>query len=96
MVTQTQDHPEAAKAEAKPSPKKITFRSTEFLIEPPDAWLLDFVHFAERDKVTLALEVALGDDQYATFRALQPHPTLADVGALIEQIVGAFSLNLGE
>lgn len=96
MPTQPQDHLDAVKAEAKQQPAVVVFRDVKFTIAPADSWLLDFAHWADRDKITLALAAALGETQYEKFRTLQPRPSMTEAGELIEQIVSAFKLDAGE
>jgi hypothetical protein len=87
---------DALKADAVFKTAKVTFRDQSFTIASPDEWLMDFAHYADRDKITLALEAALGAEQYVTFLGLRPKPTLTEAAQLMEQIVSAFGLSQGE
>jgi len=90
------DNLDALRTEATTADASVVFRDTKFTIPPADTWLMEFAHWADRDKVTLALEAALGTEQYERFRTLQPTPTMTEAGQLIEQIVSAFGQTAGE
>jgi len=87
---------DAVKAEALGEQATIVFRDAKFQVAAPDTWLVQFAHYADRDKITLALEAALGAEQYERFLALKPSPSMTEVGQLIDQIVSAFNVNAGE
>jgi hypothetical protein len=86
----------AVRAEALQKPAEVTFRDAKFTIEPPDGWLFDFAHYADRQQITRCLETALGAVQYEQFRTMTPRPTMTEVAQLIEQITSRFNIDQGE
>jgi hypothetical protein len=93
MTDKTTD---AVKAEAANTDRQIVFRDQKFTINPAEDWVMDFLHWTDRDKVTLALEVALGQQQYNRFRAMTPHPKLGEYMQILEQIGSTIDPNAGE
>lgn len=87
---------ETLRNEALEKSIEITWRDKSFTIAPPDEWLLDFSHFAERGLVTQAIEVMLGFKQYEEFRTSKPKPKVSDVHALINQATTEFGIDTGE
>lgn len=87
---------EHVKAEAAGGPVTVTFRSAKFVVQPPDVWLFDFTHHLDRQEVTLAFEAMLGAEGYKEFRALKPSPRLSEMDQLMQQILTAFGVELGE
>lgn len=87
---------DAVRAEALGEPVTVTWRATSFVVPPPDDWLLDFSHWAERDRLTLAVEAMLGAEQYEAFRTADPRPKLSELQALIAQVMSGFGLDAGE
>lgn len=87
---------EALKAEAKDATATITFRDAKFTIDSAEGWVMDFLHWTDRDKITLALEVALGPAQYEQFRAMTPRPNLKEYMQVLEQIGSTLRVDLGE
>ncbi len=85
---------EAVRAEALSESQTVTWRDMKFTIAPPEEWMMDFAHYWERDRPTLAIEQMLGSDQYEQFRAAKPKP--ADLEVLVETIQSAFGLTPGE
>ena len=84
-----------ARAEALQESKTITFRDLKLTIPPPDEWLLDYVHFTDRDQITLALEAMLGHSQYEAVRTLKPRPKMTEMNALIASAQSAFGMDPG-
>lgn len=85
-----------AQDEATEANRTIVFRDQKFTISPAEDWVMDFLHYTDRDKVTLALEVAIGPEQYATLRAMTPRPKLREYMALLDQIGSTIDPNMGE
>jgi hypothetical protein len=86
----------AVKSEAKRTTTTVVFRDAKFEIDPGEDWVMDFLHWTDRDKITLALEVALGSSQYEQLRAMTPRPKLREYMGLLEQIGSTLSVGLGE
>ena len=76
--------------------RKVTWRRYKFEIEPMDTWVVKFSHHAERDRLTLALEAALGAANYTKFIEADPSPTLREAEGLISTITSAFGVTPGE
>lgn len=87
---------DAVKDEAAGAQATIVFRDQKFLIDPAEDWVMDFLHYTDRDKITLALEVALGTEQYTRLRQLKPRPKLGEYMQVLEQIGSTISPNMGE
>lgn len=90
------DAVQALQAEATGTLITLTFRDRKFSIDPAEDWVMDFLHYTDRDKVTLALEVALGADQYTELRAMNPRPKLREYLQLLDQIGDRIGSGLGE
>lgn len=86
---------EQVRAEALQQSKTITFRHLKLTIPPPDDWLLDYVHFTDRDQITLALEAMLGHEQYEAVRTLSPRPKMSEMNALMASAQSAFGVDSG-
>lgn len=86
----------ALAAEAKSTTTTVVFRDTKFSIDPGETWVMDFLHWTDRDKITLALEAALGTQQYEQLRAMTPRPQLKEYMQLLEQIGSTLRVDLGE
>lgn len=84
------------KNEATDTGQDIVFRDVTFRIAPGEDWVMDFLHYTDRDKVTLAIEAALGPAQYEQLRALNPRPKLPEYMALLNQIGSTLGTGLGE
>ena len=84
-----------ARAEALGESKTITFRDLKLTIPPPDEWLLEYVHFTDRDQMTRALEAMLGHEQYEAVRTLQPRPKMSEINALMLSAQSAFGVDPG-
>ena len=87
---------EALKTEATGSTATVVFRDAKFTIDPAEDWVMDFLHYTDRDKITLALEVALGPEQYEQLRTMKPRPKLREYMQLLEQIGSTLRVDLGE
>ena len=85
---------EAVRSEALSESQTVTWRDKKFTIAPPETWMMDFLHYWERDRPTLAVEQMLGPEQYEEFRAAKPKP--ADLEALVETIHSAYGMTSGE
>ena len=86
---------EQARAEALQEAKTITFRHLKLTIPPPDDWLLDYVHYTDRDQITRALEAMLGHAQYEEVRTLTPRPKMTEMNALLDSAMSAFGMQPG-
>ena len=86
----------ALAAEATGSTATVVFRDAKFTIDPAEDWVMDFLHYTDRDKITLALEVALGPEQYEQLRTMKPRPKLREYMQLLEQIGSTLRVDLGE
>jgi hypothetical protein len=73
---------------------QVTWRAHKFQITPPEAWLPLFTHYAERDKITRAIEVMLGPKQYETF--IGDRPTMGDLEVIINSVFSNYGLSQGE
>ena len=84
------------KREALQQEQHITWRDRKFVIAPADDWMLDFLHFVDREQLTLALESVLGAEQYEEFRTSQPRPKMTELQGLLGSITSAFGVDVGE
>ena len=86
---------DGVRSEAMAVAQSVTFRATSFTVAPPDEWLLDFLHYSDREQVTRALEVMLGTAEYERFRTLTPRPKMSEVEGLMASILSAFGVDSG-
>lgn len=92
----TVDKGQAVQSDAMKQPLSITWRDLKFEVAPFDDWALSFSHHMERERLTLALECALGPTQYGLFMASDPAPRLTEAQQLIVQITTAAGVTPGE
>ncbi len=85
---------DALQSEALSESRTVTWRDMKFTIAPPETWMMDFMHYYERERITLAIEQMLGTDQYEEFRAAKPKP--ADFDALVGTVHSAYGMTPGE
>lgn len=95
-MPESEDTTEQIKTEAAAKATVVVFRDQKFTVDPAEDWVMDFLHYTDRDKITLALEVALGKAQYDRLRALKPRPKLTDYMAVLEQIGSTIGPGMGE
>jgi hypothetical protein len=83
-------------AEALQTPYTVTWRDKKFTVEPPDTWMMRFLHHFERGQFTPALEQCLGAQQYQEYMFADPAPKFTETQAFVNQIGSHFKVDMGE
>ncbi len=86
----------AITSEVAAQPIEVTWRDQKFTIRPVTEWQLRFAHWADRDKMTLAMEAMLGTVQYERIVFAEPPATDAEMVAFAETVFSAWGVDMGE
>lgn len=66
----------------------VTWRNLSFTVPPTKDWPIDVYEALEDDEVIKATRQLLGPEQWASFKASDPKPTLEDFQTLSELLAG--------